>query len=140
MQVAVSAALDLPIKRRRTSRPTPAVSMAAVQIEVAREIQPLSFVDLDVSRVVVEDVVPRTRSETIARVMNVTVAILAAIILAPLILLVALAVKLTSPGPVFYTQVRVGVDRRLQGEWDVRRRGLPRCGKRCFVCQFLTAF
>ncbi len=66
MQVAVSAALDLPIKRRRTSRPTPAVSMAAVQIEVAREIQPLSFVDLDVSRVVVEDVVPRTRSETIA--------------------------------------------------------------------------
>ncbi|HEX9485040.1 MAG TPA: sugar transferase [Gemmatimonadaceae bacterium] len=112
--------------------------MAAVQIEVAREIQPLSFVDLDVSRVVVEDVVPRTRSETIARVMNVTVAILAAIILAPLFLLVALAVKLTSPGPVFYTQVRVGVDRRFREKSAYDRRGYDHGGKPFMMFKFRT--
>jgi lipopolysaccharide/colanic/teichoic acid biosynthesis glycosyltransferase len=62
--------------------------------------------------VAVIDVVPRTRSERLSRVANVTIAVLALILLSPLMLLVALAIKLTSPGPVFYTQTRVGLDRR----------------------------
>ena len=36
--------------------------------------------------------------------------------LLPLLLLIALAVKLTSPGPVLYTQERVGLDRRIPGD------------------------
>jgi lipopolysaccharide/colanic/teichoic acid biosynthesis glycosyltransferase len=58
------------------------------------------------------DVVPAERSETVNRALNVVIAGLALLILAPVCVLVALVVKLTSPGPVFYTQTRVGLDRR----------------------------
>lgn len=57
-------------------------------------------------------VVPRTRSELLNRTFNVLIAAVALIVLAPVMLLIALAVKLTSPGPVFYIQTRVGMDRR----------------------------
>jgi lipopolysaccharide/colanic/teichoic acid biosynthesis glycosyltransferase len=59
-----------------------------------------------------ESVVPAERSETLNRVLNVVVASFALLLLAPLCVIVALAVKLTSRGPVFYTQTRVGLDRR----------------------------
>lgn len=57
-------------------------------------------------------VLPRERSETLSRAMNFMVALVALIVVSPLLLLTALAVKLTSRGPVFYTQTRVGLDRR----------------------------
>ena len=44
------------------------------------------------------------------RAMDICLAALGLIVLSPLLLLVALLVKLTSPGPVFYTQERVGLD------------------------------
>ena len=59
-----------------------------------------------------ENVIPAERSETLNRVVNVVIAAFALLFLAPLCVLVALAVKLTSKGPVFYTQTRVGLDRR----------------------------
>ena len=46
------------------------------------------------------------------RLLNVSVAALGIVITAPLMLLIAIAVKLTSRGPVIYKQTRVGVDRR----------------------------
>jgi lipopolysaccharide/colanic/teichoic acid biosynthesis glycosyltransferase len=55
---------------------------------------------------------PAERSEVLARVLNVAIATIALLLLAPVCVLVALAVKLTSRGPVFYTQTRVGLDRR----------------------------
>lgn len=58
------------------------------------------------------DVVPRERSELVNRAVNVALATFAMLVVAPVMALVALAVKLTSPGPVFYTQTRVGIDRR----------------------------
>jgi lipopolysaccharide/colanic/teichoic acid biosynthesis glycosyltransferase len=57
-------------------------------------------------------IVPRTRSETMNRVINIALATLAIIILAPVFLLVGLVVWLTSKGPILYTQDRVGIDRR----------------------------
>ena len=57
-------------------------------------------------------VTPRARSEVLNRCVSVTLALIGLIILAPLFALVALAIKLTSPGPVCYRQIRVGVDRR----------------------------
>ena len=57
-------------------------------------------------------VIPAERVEWVSRVLNVTIAAVALLLLAPICVLVALAVKLTSPGPVFYTQTRVGIDRR----------------------------
>lgn len=58
------------------------------------------------------DVEPAARSEAINRAVNVVIAGIALMLLAPVCVLVALLVKLTSPGPVFYTQTRVGLDRR----------------------------
>ena len=46
----------------------------------------------------------------VKRVLDVAVASLAIIVLSPLMLAVALAVKLTSRGCVFYTQLRIGQD------------------------------
>lgn len=58
------------------------------------------------------DIRPRERHEGLCRAMNVAIALVALIALSPLFLLIALAVRLTSRGPIFYSQVRVGVDRR----------------------------
>ena len=52
------------------------------------------------------------RSEKLTRLVNVVLAGVLLLALSPLLLVVAVAVKLTSPGPVFYTQTRVGLDRR----------------------------
>jgi lipopolysaccharide/colanic/teichoic acid biosynthesis glycosyltransferase len=46
------------------------------------------------------------------RMLNVAAAVLLLLAAAPLMVVVALAVKLTSPGPVLFTQPRVGLDRR----------------------------
>jgi lipopolysaccharide/colanic/teichoic acid biosynthesis glycosyltransferase len=52
------------------------------------------------------------RSEWMSRALNVAVASIALVVLAPLSLLITLAIKLTSQGPVLYMQIRVGLDRR----------------------------
>jgi lipopolysaccharide/colanic/teichoic acid biosynthesis glycosyltransferase len=46
------------------------------------------------------------------RILNVLIAGVALITLLPVLLIIALLVRLTSRGPVFYTQTRVGMDRR----------------------------
>ncbi len=58
------------------------------------------------------DFQPIDRNELLDRVVNFTIAFVALVVISPLLLLVAVAVKLTSPGPAMYTQSRVGRDRR----------------------------
>jgi lipopolysaccharide/colanic/teichoic acid biosynthesis glycosyltransferase len=48
------------------------------------------------------------------RILNVVVASLGIAATAPLMLLIAVAVKLTSPGPIIFAQSRVGIDRRFR--------------------------
>jgi lipopolysaccharide/colanic/teichoic acid biosynthesis glycosyltransferase len=78
------------------------------------------------------DPAPRSRSDRLARAMNVTIASLALILASPVLIIFAALVKLTSPGPIFYSQARVGIDRRRartdRNEYDRRARdlgGLP---------------
>lgn len=52
------------------------------------------------------------RAELPIRVLNVTVASVALLAAAPLMAIVALAIRVTSRGPAIYSQTRVGVDRR----------------------------
>ena len=52
------------------------------------------------------------RYERLERLVNVLIAALALIIAAPLMLVIAVAIKLTSTGPAFYRQPRVGLNRR----------------------------
>jgi lipopolysaccharide/colanic/teichoic acid biosynthesis glycosyltransferase len=54
-------------------------------------------------------------SDELNRALNLTIAAVSLVLLAPLILAIAVAVKLTSKGPIIYRQTRVGVDRRLSG-------------------------
>ncbi len=59
------------------------------------------------------DVAPSNPGESRARRwLNVLVAAVGIVLTAPLMLVIAFLVKLTSPGPILYRQVRVGLDRR----------------------------
>lgn len=49
------------------------------------------------------------------RIFDIVISALLLLLLAPLFLLVAIAIRLTSPGPVFFTQERVGLDGRTFG-------------------------
>ncbi|MEW5797028.1 MAG: sugar transferase [Candidatus Zixiibacteriota bacterium] len=51
-------------------------------------------------------------NSVIKRTIDIVGATVGLLMVAPLMVVVALAVKLDSPGPVFYTQTRVGVNRR----------------------------
>ena len=63
------------------------------------------------------------------RIADIVLSLIAIIVLSPVMLVTAIAVKLTSPGPVFFTQERVGLDKRTRdrrarpgGESNCRRR------------------
>jgi len=60
-------------------------------------------------------VIPQTRSESLSRAVNIVLAAVGMVLAAPLFLIVGIAVKLTSSGPIFYRQTRVGIDRRRRG-------------------------
>lgn len=51
-------------------------------------------------------------TERATRALNMFVAALGLLVAAPLFLLIAVAIKLSSRGPVFYKQTRIGLDRR----------------------------
>ena len=84
------------------------------------------------------EVVPASSSSTLGakdvgcRILNVAVAVVAIAICAIPMVLVALAVRVTSPGPVIYKQPRVGLDRRNGRGWQAERgrRRLERRGDR----------
>jgi lipopolysaccharide/colanic/teichoic acid biosynthesis glycosyltransferase len=62
------------------------------------------------------------RRQRARRVLNVVVALLGLALASPLLIVIALLVKLTSPGPVLYRQTRVGMDRRTGDGGNWRRR------------------
>jgi lipopolysaccharide/colanic/teichoic acid biosynthesis glycosyltransferase len=69
------------------------------------------------------------------RVMDFLLAILALIIFFPLILVVAILIKLDSPGPVFFCQDRVGVRRKIHNKTTYVQQVIFRCYKfRTMVC------
>jgi lipopolysaccharide/colanic/teichoic acid biosynthesis glycosyltransferase len=61
--------------------------------------------------------------EWMHRALNVGVALVGLVVLAPLCSVVALVIKLSSPGPILYSQTRVGLDRRaFRGDRNQTRR------------------
>ena len=70
---------------------------------------------------------------------NLMLASAALVILLPVLLVIALVVKLTSRGPVFYVQERIGQDRRLPGRAaQNHRRGRDLGGKPFTIYKFRT--
>jgi len=74
------------------------------------------------------------------RVLNVLVATIALIAAAPLMLVIAALIKLTSPGPVIFRQRRVGIDRRGRSGRDRgdRRRRIDLGGRLFTMYKFRT--
>jgi len=66
---------------------------------------------------------PIPREDRLCRALNVAVALLGLILALPLMIVIAILVKLSSPGPIFFTQPRVGLDsrRNLLGSTNHRR-------------------
>jgi len=61
--------------------------------------------------------------EWMHRWLNVGVAVVGMLVMAPFTLIIAFLIKLSSPGPVFYSQTRVGLDRRgMRGDRSNSRR------------------
>lgn len=77
--------------------------------------------------------VPRSRSELANRLLNLAIAAAALVLLSPVMLLIAAAVKLTSAGPVLYTQQRVGVNRRRRYTRALYDRRTTDAGGRVFT-------
>lgn len=71
------------------------------------------------------------------RFLNAMVAAIGLVVAAPLMLVIAILVKLTSPGPVFYRQTRIGIDRRTDGGGNHRRQ-LDLGGKPFQIYKFRT--
>jgi len=84
------------------------------------------------------DVRPRARSEAVSRAANVILAAAALLILSPVLLLIAIAIRLTSRGPALYTQTRVGVDRRYHRASTYDRRGFDHGGQLFEIYKFRT--
>jgi lipopolysaccharide/colanic/teichoic acid biosynthesis glycosyltransferase len=85
------------------------------------------------SETVVAEVEPAELSERLSRALNLVVSGIALLLLAPVCVLVAIAVRLTSPGPVFYTQTRVGVDRRWNRTRPLNERRVEDLGGQPFT-------
>jgi lipopolysaccharide/colanic/teichoic acid biosynthesis glycosyltransferase len=105
-----------PADSRTIDRPRP--------IETVREIA---------SAEPIADVLPRERSDRVNRAVNLAIGGLALVLLSPLFVLVAFLIKLTSRGPIFYTQTRVGIDRRWRRELAIRERRLQDLGGAAFT-------
>ena len=69
-----------------------------------------------------DDFEPRRRSERLGRLFNIGCALVMLLIALPVMLVTALAISVTSKGPIFYTQTRVGIDRRWNRTRALRER------------------
>lgn len=85
---------------------------------------------------------PHARPRPAEWILNASLAVLILIVLSPVLLLIAVAVRATSPGPVLYTQTRVGLDRRKRDGTKVlgdrRREDLG--GKPFTIYKFRTMY
>jgi lipopolysaccharide/colanic/teichoic acid biosynthesis glycosyltransferase len=80
-----------------------------------------------------------TPGDVARRVLNILVAAIALVLTAPLMLVVAILVKISSPGPVFYTQKRVGFNRRRRPVLEAHGRRRADMGGRLFeIYKFRT--
>lgn len=80
------------------------------------------------------------RSERVDRLVNIVLALFGLVLASPIMFVFAVIIKLTSPGPIFYAQARVGLDRRRRREtastYDRRSRNLG--GRPFMILKFRT--
>jgi len=127
-QFHASPALDEALSFRSNA------SVADVEVKLT----PTPFADLPLALVSADEVFPADRSELACRVANVAIATMSLVLMLPVLALVALAVRLTSRGPVFYSQIRIGVDRRYRRKADYDQRDKDLGGRPFRMFKFRT--
>lgn len=60
------------------------------------------------------------RSQIIKRLIDIVLSVTALIVLLPLYLIIAVLIKIDSPGPVFFRQIRLGLEGESFGMWKFR--------------------
>jgi len=81
----------------------------------------------------------RTQREGARRLLNVAIAALGLVLTLPLMIVIAVLIKLTSRGPILFTQTRVGLDRRaLTGAGGNTRRHVDAGGELFTMYKFRT--
>jgi lipopolysaccharide/colanic/teichoic acid biosynthesis glycosyltransferase len=126
---------------KATSRTRPETSEAQLSGVALETVRPIPVVrEPEVRKQSTARTLPtRTRSEKLDRAVNISLASIGLVLAAPLMLVFAVLVKLTSPGPIFYAQARVGLDRRrtgASGVYDRRTRDLG--GRPFMILKFRT--
>ncbi|HET9635698.1 MAG TPA: sugar transferase [Gemmatimonadaceae bacterium] len=105
----------------------PVTRRLGTPLEIERAIPLAREADVE-SRMAASGVEPRIRRELLTRLMNIVIASFGLLVASPIMFIVAALVKLTSPGPILYSQPRVGLDRRRtteqSGMYDRRTRDL----------------
>ncbi len=104
--------------------PVVAQELVALRAMGVRVVDPIRFYaeltgripvrHVDAARLVfgVFDTTPSAHRRTLARLVDVGAASVLLVLSAPVVAVAALAIKLTSPGPVFYSQERLGLHRK----------------------------
>ena len=80
------------------------------------------------------------RSNAACRALNLAVACVGLLLTAPILFVIAALIKLTSRGPILYTQTRVGVDRRQALGSTNHRRTQDQGGKPFTIYKFRTMY
>ena len=84
-------------------------------------------------RAAVDEVVPQSRFEELNRLVNIVLAGGALLVLLPLMVLIALLIRMTSKGPILYAQSRVGLNRRWRPALALHERRLEDLGGQVFT-------
>ena len=74
--------------------------------------------------------VPVSQEHLLKRSLDIALSSVALLLLSPVFALVAVAIKLDSPGPVIYAQERVGLNRRRSRDRNGNGEGERSCGRR----------
>ena len=74
------------------------------------------------------------------RALNIFVALVALVLVAPIMIVIAILVRLTSQGPIFFSQTRVGLDRRRDAVRGPARRLADVGGQPFTIYKFRTMY
>ena len=129
----------VPRARPRASAPEPAIAAApAAAPTLSLAARPAPAVQAQAAPFVPAIAVAES-SNAVRRGVNLVLAVVGLIVALPLMLVVAILIKLTSRGPVMYTQVRVGLDRRNDDPSDTNHRRQADIGGKPFdIYKFRT--